>query len=71
MEDPEKFVEMRERLAALQRDIENYVRELEAIKRGYENRTVSASDCQRRTAAANQGLDAAREAAQALSQKTS
>lgn len=67
--DTEKFSEMRERLAALQRDIDNYVRELEAIKRDYANRTASAADCARRTTAANQGLDAAREAASELTRR--
>jgi hypothetical protein len=61
--DPGQFDEMRERLAALQRDIENYVRELEAIQREYANRMASAADCQRRTASANAGLDAARDEA--------
>jgi len=69
--DSRQFDEMRERLAALQRDIENYLRELEAIQRDYTNRTTTAADCARRTATANQGLDAAREEAGRLKRRMS
>jgi hypothetical protein len=65
--DLTNFASMRERLAALERDIENYVKELEAIKRGRDSKTTTLAEYQERTASAHQGLDAARKAAGLLS----
>jgi hypothetical protein len=69
--DTKTFAEMRERLAALQRDIDNYIRELEAIKRDRQSRAASAADCEKRANTASQGLAAAREAAGILTRRLS